>query len=95
MKRVTISELQADLTAYLDAVRSGQTVIVCDRETVVARIEPAGAAGDDDMPVREPLITDPEERVRVLSAIKPVMKPTPEQAKRIQEIVEDMRADRF
>ncbi|MBN9494785.1 type II toxin-antitoxin system Phd/YefM family antitoxin [bacterium] len=93
MKRVTISELQADLPAYLDAVRSGQTVIVGDHETVVARIEPAGTA--DDLLVREPLITDPEERARVRRSIKPVVHLSKEAAKKAQAIIDDMRADRF
>ena len=40
MKQVKISELKAHLSAYLDAVRHGETVEVCDRRTPIARICP-------------------------------------------------------
>ena len=48
---VTISELKSRLSYYLRRVRSGETIVVCDRDTVIARIEPAGGAAgpaDDD-----------------------------------------------
>jgi prevent-host-death family protein len=47
---VTISELKSRLSHYLRRVRSGETIIVRDRNTVIARIEPAGdaAAATDD-----------------------------------------------
>jgi antitoxin (DNA-binding transcriptional repressor) of toxin-antitoxin stability system len=40
MKRVTISELQADLVSYLARATAGETVVVCDREKPVATIAP-------------------------------------------------------
>ncbi len=40
MKRVKVSELKARLSAYLADVRSGETVIVCDRNTPVAQLIP-------------------------------------------------------
>ena len=42
MIRVTISELKNGLSAYLRRVRSGETVLVLDRKTPVARLVPAG-----------------------------------------------------
>jgi len=47
---VTISELKSRLSHYLWRVRGGETIIVRDRNTVIARIEPAGdaAAATDD-----------------------------------------------
>ncbi len=48
MKSVSISELKARLSQYIDAVRSGHEVIVTDRGTPVARLSGiAGARGAD------------------------------------------------
>ena len=43
---VTISELKARLSHYLWRVRRGETIVVRDRDTVIARIEPAGGASE-------------------------------------------------
>ena len=40
MKTATISELKNGLSAFLDIVRRGETVLVLDRRAPVARIEP-------------------------------------------------------
>lgn len=40
MKRAKVSELKAHLSSYLAEVRSGETVIVCDRATPFARLVP-------------------------------------------------------
>jgi prevent-host-death family protein len=40
MKSAKVSELKAHLSAYLAEVRHGETVIVCDRNTPVARLVP-------------------------------------------------------
>jgi len=40
MRRVMTADLKAHLSAYLAAVRGGETIIVCDRNTPVARLEP-------------------------------------------------------
>ena len=42
MIRATISELKNGLSAYLRQVRSGESVLVLDRKTPVARLVPAG-----------------------------------------------------
>ena len=47
MERVTIGKLRNQLSAYLRKVKAGETVLVMDRNTVVARIEPARAAESD------------------------------------------------
>lgn len=53
MKDASISELKAHLSAYLDAVRRGATVIVRDRRTPIARLSPLAQA-DDDLQVEPP-----------------------------------------
>ena len=40
MKRVSISELKAQLSAFLDIVREGGEVLVTDRGRLVARLSP-------------------------------------------------------
>ncbi len=48
MRTVSISELKAKLSQYIDAVRSGHEVIVTDRGTPVARLlGVVGARGAD------------------------------------------------
>lgn len=44
MKRAKVSELKAHLSSFLAAVRRGETVVVCDRDTPIARLVPI----DDD-----------------------------------------------
>jgi prevent-host-death family protein len=44
MKTVSISELKARLSAFLDAVRQGDEVLVTDRGRPVARLAPVKAA---------------------------------------------------
>jgi len=43
MKNARISELRDGLSEYLARVRKGETVIVYDRDTPIARIEPIEA----------------------------------------------------
>ena len=40
MKRTKVAELKAHLSDYLASVRAGDTVLVCDRNTPIARIVP-------------------------------------------------------
>ncbi|MCA1831521.1 MAG: type II toxin-antitoxin system Phd/YefM family antitoxin [Actinomycetota bacterium] len=44
----SISEAKNKLSALLDRVRSGETILVVDRGKPVARIEPAVSAEEDD-----------------------------------------------
>ncbi len=46
MIRVTVSEAKNGLSAYLRRVRAGETVLVLDRTTPVARIVPVGRGAD-------------------------------------------------
>jgi len=47
MKNARISELRDKLSEYLARVRKGETVIVYDRDTPIARLEPIAPAADD------------------------------------------------
>jgi len=48
MKKVSISELKNQLSAYLQSVRAGETVVVYDRSRPVARIDRVADEHDDD-----------------------------------------------
>jgi prevent-host-death family protein len=47
MKSATITEVKNQLSAIIDRVRAGETVIVTDRGQPVATIEPVRADADD------------------------------------------------
>jgi len=65
MRRVMTSDLKAHLSAYLAAVRGGETIIVCDRNTPVARLEPIG----EDTGL---IITPPTGRMLRLDEFEPI-----------------------
>lgn len=48
MERVTIGKLRNQLSAYLRKLRAGETIFVLDRDTVIARVEPATEVESDD-----------------------------------------------
>ena len=52
-KTVKVAALKARLSEYLRAARGGHTVVVCDRDTPVARLVPY-TQGGGVMMVREP-----------------------------------------
>jgi prevent-host-death family protein len=52
MKTVTISETKNNLSALLDRVRAGETVLILDRETPVARLAPVRRGTDAGQEVR-------------------------------------------
>ena len=72
MKRVNVSELKAHLSQYLADVRSGETVVVCDRKTPIARLSPFEEELDDFVvwPARGPL--SDLEKIKGVPPRKPV-----------------------
>ena len=48
MKTVKIAELKNRLSYYLRRVQRGETILVCDRDRVIARLERAAAPGTAD-----------------------------------------------
>jgi prevent-host-death family protein len=58
MKHVKVSELKAKLSAHLAEVRNGETVVVCDRNTPIARLVPVDEPGSEGLriePAKGPL----------------------------------------
>ena len=52
MKQTNVSGLKARLSEYLAAVRNGETIVVHDRHTPIARLVPFDA-GTDDLSISE------------------------------------------
>ena len=48
MKRASISETKNNLSAILDQVKNGETVLITDRGRPVARLEPVGGAESEN-----------------------------------------------
>jgi prevent-host-death family protein len=48
VKSVSITEAKNGLSALLDQVRAGETIVITDRGVPVARLEPAAGKGDDE-----------------------------------------------
>jgi prevent-host-death family protein len=86
MKEVKIAELKANLSAHLAAVRKGDTIIVCDRSTPIARLSSILEPNDDDLVID--VAVDPPsaaKRIKPLRRLKNV---------EVDRILADMRADR-
>jgi prevent-host-death family protein len=66
MKRAKVSELKARLSSYLAEVRSGDTVIVCERATPIARLVPL-QEDTDELKIREA-----GKPIRRLTKVRPV-----------------------
>jgi prevent-host-death family protein len=51
MKKAMVSDLKVHLSAYLAEVRRGESVIVCDRTTPIARLVPYAPEENDGFDV--------------------------------------------
>lgn len=60
---VNVSELKNHLSRYLRMVRQGNTIVIRDRDRVIARLEPAGAG---DAPTDDESTLDALERAGTL-----------------------------
>lgn len=96
MKSVSISELKNRLSAYLGIVRSGEPVLITDRDEPVAIIERVGTrAGDDPRCLkleRAGLLRRPAGHALDLAALR---EPAPSPAASVIEaLIEDRREGR-
>lgn len=95
MQRTSITDAKNNLSALLDRVRRGETVLICDRNRPVARLQPVGPgdAGGPDAPWLAGLVRDG----LVAAAGKPLSAqrlPAPVKPARPVSIVDALRADR-
>lgn len=82
MKNAKVSELKAHLSAYLARVRKGETVVVCERSTPIARLVPY-----DDHPSGLAILppSRPRSELRKVRPVRP---------QRPVDVVELLREDR-
>jgi prevent-host-death family protein len=66
MKTVKVSEVKAKLSAYLRGVRKGESVLIVDRTTPVAKLVPVEHSPD------EVVILEPSGPTPALKKLKPV-----------------------
>ena len=86
MREVKIAELKAHFSAHLAAVRKGETIVVCDRATPIARLIPMKQIQDDDLILEEAIDSPSEARkIKPLKRLKDVD---------VDRILAEMRADR-
>ncbi len=97
MKSATITQAKNGLSALLDLVRAGQTVVITDRGRPVARLEPAVSADDAEGRL---LRLERSGTLRVGSAAPPVglaRRPAPRAkpgASAVAALLEERRASR-
>jgi prevent-host-death family protein len=67
MRRASISEVKNGLSAFIDRVRAGETILITDRGIPVARIEPVERSNDPEgrleRLVRAGIVRPPAERL--------------------------------
>lgn len=66
MRTATVSELKAKLRAYLRNVRNGETILVMDRTTPIAKLTPI------EHPEEDVVILGPNGPTPALKKLKPV-----------------------
>jgi prevent-host-death family protein len=71
MKRAKVAHLKAHLSRYLADVRGGESVIVCDRNTPIARLDPYEEHADGFV-VREATRPEALKKVRGVRPRRPV-----------------------
>ena len=61
MKKVSISEAKNGLSALIDQVKAGKSIVILDRGRPVARLEPVANRGDERMAqlVRDGIVRPP------------------------------------
>ena len=85
MKSANVSELKAKLSAYLSEVRKGDTVVVYDRKTPIARLVPF-REDEDDL-----VVVQASARPAVLKKLKGVR---PKRSFDLDKLLKDLRQDR-
>lgn len=94
MHRTSITDAKNHLSALIDKVRQGETVLICDRNRPVARLQPVGpgdeVGADAWLPglVRDGLLAPARKPLSVRSLPKPVRPAKP------VSIVAALQADR-
>jgi prevent-host-death family protein len=97
MKKASITEAKNNLSALIDAVKKGSSVLIMDRGQPVARLEPVGEVrGDDDgrlgRLVRDGVVRPA--RAAVAKAVISTKPPRSKGASAVRALLEERRAGR-
>src|SRR5262245_14934379 len=93
MKKASITEAKNNLSALVDRVKAGATILIVDRGRPVARLEPVGGDVDDDQRLAR-RVGDGIVRPARGSASKAVLSEPPPAAKKRASIVAALLEDR-
>ena len=85
MKAAKVSELKAKLSAFLSEVRAGDTIIVYDRKTPIARLVPFQEEPDDLVIIEE---------TAAASSLKKIKGVRPKRRIDIDKLLRELRGDR-
>lgn len=79
MHKATISQLKNNLSAYLKRVRSGESILVCDRDEPIARLDRVTGAQSADARInglaRQGLLRPAQRPLSLETLRRPVPKP--------------------
>src|SRR5687768_16671489 len=97
MKTATITEVKNGLSSYLDQVRQGESIVILDRGTPVARLEPVQADADPSGRLRRleraGLVATAQQRMPLAMLRQPGPKPSG-RASAVKALLEERRGDR-
>ncbi len=82
MRKASISELKNNLSAFIDRVKGGTSILIVDRGRPVARLEPVGAAASEGDSRLVRLVRDGIVRPARARMSKPLVSGKPPRAKR-------------
>ena len=99
MKKATISVAKNTLSRLIGYVRRGETVLILDRDTPVARLEPVGRdpeIGDQLLPalVRKGVIAPPRKHLDAEAFLARRIPALPEGASAVAAVLEEREAGR-
>jgi antitoxin (DNA-binding transcriptional repressor) of toxin-antitoxin stability system len=104
MKAVGIKNLKNNLSKYLDMVREGEVVYVTDRDDIIAEIHKPVSAPTTMLSRWDAYLNEEERKGTIIRAKRErassiegwkKLQPLPPGGPTTQELLDDMRADRF
>src|SRR5687767_4552348 len=97
MTTATITEVKNSLSAFLDRVREGETVLILDRGTPVARLEPVHSDAESSGRLRRleraGLVATARKRMPLEMLRQPGPRPSG-RASAVEALLEERRGDR-
>jgi prevent-host-death family protein len=97
MKTATITEVKNGLSAFIDRVRQGESVVILDRGTPVARLEPVRSSEDATGRLRRLERAGAVETARTGTPLKRLRTPGPTPAAKasaVRALLEERRGGR-